>query len=154
MQVCDADQSLGDTQGGKERKKEGENTYTGSVCVCITTEGVRPVKREGSDQRRDEAMEEARGRNREEWEVQSEPQGLCTDSNFTVLCTIFMGMFFFHDLFPLFARQMHAHTRPHTHKQTVTTFHAGFASAGQGKRHSHKRCGHTAPNSFALLCRP
>lgn len=27
VQVCDADQSLGDTQGGKERKKGGENTH-------------------------------------------------------------------------------------------------------------------------------
>lgn len=73
------------------------------------------MKRKSSDQRR----VEARGRHKEGWEVQSEPQGLCARSNFIV---IFMGMFFFHDLFPLFAWQMHAHTHPH--KQTVTTFHA------------------------------
>lgn len=90
MQVCDADQSLGYTLGGKERKKGGENTHR---VVCGATEGVRPVKRKGSDQRRDEAME-ARGRHREEWEVQSEPRGLYTHSNFIVLCTIFMGIFF------------------------------------------------------------
>lgn len=45
--------------------------------VCGATEGVRPVKRKGSDQRRDEAMEEAGG-DWEEWEVQSEPQDLCS----------------------------------------------------------------------------
>lgn len=72
------------------------------------------MKRKGSDQRRDEAMEEARGRHREEWEVQSEPQGLYAHSNFIVSCTIFMGMFFFHDLFPLFCWQMHTHTPTHT----------------------------------------
>lgn len=54
---------------------------------------MRPVKRKGSDQRKDEVME-ARGRNREEWEVQAEPRGLYARSNLIVLCTIFMGIFF------------------------------------------------------------
>lgn len=81
MQVCDAHQSLGNTLGGKERKKGGENTQRD---VCGATEGVRPVERKGSDQRRDELMEEARGRHREEWEVQSELQGLYAHSNLIV----------------------------------------------------------------------
>lgn len=61
VQVCDADQSLGDTQGGREGKKDGKvdkptHTERDGVCVCGATEGVRPVKRKGSDQSRDEAM--------------------------------------------------------------------------------------------------
>lgn len=73
VQVCDADQSLGDTKGGKERKK-GESTHAHRKCRA--TEGVKPGKRKGSDQRRDEAMGEEGGRHGEEWEVQSKPQGL------------------------------------------------------------------------------
>lgn len=102
---------------GREGKTERRRKHTHRRCLCMYTHRrVRPVKRKGSDQRRDEAVEEARGRHREEWEVQSEPQGLCAHSNFIVLCTIFMGMVFFHDLFLFFAWQMHAHTHTHTNK--------------------------------------
>lgn len=40
-----------------ERKKAHMDT----VCVCTPTEGKRLVKRQCSDQRRDESMEEAKG---------------------------------------------------------------------------------------------
>lgn len=49
-------------EGSKRRKEEKTHTEKVCVCVCIATEGVRSVKRKGSDQRRDETMEEARGR--------------------------------------------------------------------------------------------
>lgn len=88
MQVCDGDQSLGDTQGRVE--KTHTHTQTVFVCVCGATEGVR----KGSDQSGDEAMEEARGRHREEWEVQSEPQGLRAHSNFIVFAHYLYGNVF------------------------------------------------------------
>lgn len=102
----------------------------------IATEGVRSVKRKGSDQRRDETMEEARGRQGRVGGSQSH-KALCAHCNFIVLSTIFMGMFFFHDLFPLFFFAWQLHTSTYT--STVITFHTGSASAGQRKQHSHKK---------------
>lgn len=48
---------------GSEGRKEGK-THRQYVCVCVceAKEGVRCVKRKGSDQRGDETLEEAGGR--------------------------------------------------------------------------------------------
>lgn len=35
VQLCDADQSLGDSQGGNERIKGGENTHRDCMCVYV-----------------------------------------------------------------------------------------------------------------------
>ena len=135
VQVCDADQRLGDTQGGKERKKGGEthththrHTQRDRQCLC-----AEPQKEWGLWKERAVIKVEMRrwrrkgGRHWGEWEVQSQPQGLCAHSNFIVWCTIFIGMLFFHERVRLFAWNMHAPARPHRH-QTVTTFHTSFAS--------------------------
>lgn len=138
VQVCDADQSLGDTEGGKGR--EGGKAHT---------DGVRPVKRKGQWSKK--RWRDGRGNNMEgKRERYGQSHKACVSVAALLFCALslrecfsFMISFLF-----LLGRCMHTPT------QTVTTFHASFTTARQGKHHSHKRCGHTAPHSSALLSSP
>ena len=148
-------------QGREGKKERRKHSHTHTHRKYIATEGVKPVKRKGSDQRRDEAMGEEEGgtRGRVGGTVEA-TRPLSTVKLYCFVhylylweCFSFMSSspsFFFFCL-----ADAHTHTHAPTHKQTVTTFHTSSAAARQRKHGGgHERCGHTAPHSYALLSRP
>lgn len=112
MQVCYADQSLVDSQVGRKRtwERRKKHRHGQCLCVCTATERVRLVKRKGSDQTRDELMDEAGGDTGKSGKY-SRSHKACVHK---LYC--FMGMFLSHNLFPLLSWQMRAPTHPHINK--------------------------------------
>lgn len=100
--VCDADQSLGDTLGGKERKKGGENTHRVGRPVK-----ERAVIKRGMRRWRQGGETEKSGR-------YSQSHEACMHIAVLLFCVQSLWeYFFFHDLLPHFAWKMHAHIHPH-----------------------------------------
>lgn len=117
-------------EGRKERKEE--KTHTDSVCVCGATERVRPVKEravikgEMSRWRRQGGDTGKSGR-------YSQSHKTCVHIATLLFCALSLWKcFYFHDLFPLFTLQMHAHTHTPTHKQTAPPFIPALHLPGRG----------------------
>lgn len=133
---------------GKEERGRKHTQKEESVSVCIVTDRVKSAQRKGSDQRREETMEEARGRQGRVGGTVKTTKPLCTLQHYCFMNYLYGNVFLSWSLPPFFLPGSCTH--PTTHP-TVTTFYDSLASAGQRKHHSHKRCGRTVPHSNALF---
>lgn len=136
---------------GSKRRKE-EKTHRESVCVGIATEGVRSVKRKGSDQRRDETMVEARGR---QGRVGGTVKATKLYVHIATLLFYLLSLwecfsFMISSLFFFFFFLPGSCTHPPTHQQS-SPFIPALHLLGKGSSTAIKRCGHTVPHSFVTL---